>query len=425
MKNLSKIFVQISLITLVSSSYLFANNINMKHAANSDSLEALKIYSLFSEYHKNKDYNSAMPYGWQVIEMDPKRFAKWVYYKMEDCLWYIHDSSDVMQEEVQAIEDTIIYFYNVAIENYPEGKGYFQSRKAFVSEVWLGLNSDDVIKEYEKAIEYDPNISSYYYHRLGQLYKANIDNGSNDYKQKALDLYIYLSEREPDNPQWSSEQESLVENIDELVDLLKRAWEVDSENTEKAWKYASTAIRANRSQEAIVALEFLISKNPESTSYLNQLASAYHRIDNLNKAEDIYKKLIQLEPDRKEHYYNLGLIYKDRGQFSAARTQFEKASDVGGGWGAAIFNIGLLYEQAARGCGFEFEDKVVYQLAVDTYRRARNVDASFSQAQERVNALSSSVPTQEDYFFRGYKSGQVIQINGRCYGWIGKSITVP
>jgi len=35
-----------------------------------DSMETLKLYSLFSEYHKNKDFASALPYGWQVLACD-------------------------------------------------------------------------------------------------------------------------------------------------------------------------------------------------------------------------------------------------------------------------------------------------------------------------------------------------------------------
>jgi hypothetical protein len=48
-----------------------------------DSIKILELYSLFSEYHKNRDYESAVPYGWQVLECDKKKFAKWIYYKME------------------------------------------------------------------------------------------------------------------------------------------------------------------------------------------------------------------------------------------------------------------------------------------------------------------------------------------------------
>jgi tetratricopeptide (TPR) repeat protein len=389
-----------------------------------DSLKILELYSLFSEYHKNKDYESAIPYGWQVLECDKKKFAKWIYYKMEETLWYLHDSSNIAAEEKKAIEDSILGFYNMAAEYYPDAKGYFLIRKGFIDETWLKDEADEVIKLYEEAIAADSNVSSYYYDRLGELYIANAGE-SNDYKGKALDLYSKLSEREPDNSVWPQKLENLVENIDELVDLLKKQWDLDPDSAEKAWKYASMAMKANRYEEASAALEFLISKSPESSNYWNQVATAYHKTEQLDKAENAYKKLIQLEPDKKEHYLNLGLIYKDKNQLSAARIQFEKASDVGKGWGLPIYYIGYLYEQAARGCGFEFEDKLVYQLAVDTYKRAKNMDPNLAQAQDRISALSTSVPTKEDYFFRKYKSGDVIPITGSCYGWIGKSVTVP
>jgi tetratricopeptide (TPR) repeat protein len=389
-----------------------------------DSMKLLTQYSLFSEYHKNKDYKSALPYGWTVLELDKKKFAKWIYYKMEDCLWYLHDSSDISEDEVKAIEDTISAFYDMAVENYPAAKGYFLSRKAFVSETWLSEDDENIINLYEQAIAADSSISTYYYDRLGELYFSQKDDDP-EYKLKGLDLYGYLSDKESENPAWPEKQERFVDNMDELVDLAKKQWELDPQNPEKAWKFASTALKSNRYQEAITALEFLVSKSPESSSYWTQLASAYHKTDQLSKAEDAYKKLIQLESDKKEHYLNLGIVYRDKGQLSTARTQFEKASEVGNGWGLPIYYIGNLYEQAARNCGFEFEDKLVYLLAVNTYKRALNIDSSVSQAQERISALSGSVPTQEDYFFRGLKSGQSVPITGSCYEWIGKSVTVP
>lgn len=417
-----KTIIKISAVALI----LFAGSYSTSYAQDPcDSLKVLENYSLFSEYHKNKDCVSAIPYGWQVLECNKTKFAKWIYYKMEECLWTLHDSSDISETEVQSIEDTILAFYDMAIEYFPAEKGYFSVRKAFVAEAWLDLEADQIITLYETAFQNDSSLSSYYWHRLGQLYKTNIDDAANDYKQKALDLYGMLSTREEDNPQWTAEQESLVENMDELVDLLKKAWDLDPENPEKAWKYASTAIRAGRNEEAITALEFLTQKNSESVSYWNQLATAYHKTEQLNKAEDAYKKLTQLEPGKKEHYLNLGIIAKDKGQLSQARNYYQKASEVGGGWGLPVYYEGLLYEQAARGCGFEFNDKLVYLLAVETYRKAANMDPSLSQAKERISALSGSVPTQEDYFFQGYKSGQTISITGSCYGWIGRSITVP
>lgn len=419
MKAKIKMLVVLSVVIITLP--IFANN---RLDEPCDSLETLKLYSLFSEYHKNRDYASALPYGWQVLECDKAKFAKWIYYKMEDCLWYIHDSSDVAPEEVETIEDSVLNFYNMAIQYYPDAMAYFQVRKAFVAETWLELEPAVVMAEFEKAYEYNPDMDSYYVNRLGQLYTANMSD-DNDFKMKAIDLYSKLALREPDNPEWPRILSTLVEDIDQLLDIRKRNWELDKDNLEKAWTYASECMRNQRFERAIEPLEFLVERSPETINYWNQLATAYNKVDRLNDAEAAYQKLIQLEPNNKDFYFNLGLIYKEQGKLSRARQYFETANDKAGGWGMAIYSIGLLYEQSARDCTFDFQTKLVYLLAQDTYRRALSIDPSLAQARDRINALSSSVPTQEDYFFNKKKSGDVIPITGECFTWIGKSVTVP
>jgi tetratricopeptide (TPR) repeat protein len=422
LKTILKILSISALLLFLFSGALYSKNLNI--AVQVDTNEIRTQYSLFSEYHKNRDYTSALPYGWNVIELDPKMFNKWVYTKMEESLWYLHDSTDISPEEKEVIEDTIIYLYNTAIEHYPEEAAYFQARKSYVSESWLNLDPLDLIAEYEKTIEMNENVDPYYYDRLGTLYRSLADNDP-EYKQKALDLYTYLSEREPDNPRWPTVLEGLVDSIDELVDLTKKAWDLDRENPAKAWKFASLAMKADRHQDALPALEFLVQTSPDAINYWNRLAETYQKLEMTAKAEETYKKLIQIEPDNKNHYLNLGILYKEKGQLAAARTQFQKASEVGGGWGLPIYYEGNLYEEAARGCTYDLQAKMVYQLAVDTYRKASSMEPSLTRAQERIRALSGSIPTQEDYFFAGYKSGQTIAISGSCYGWIGRSITVP
>ena len=423
MKTFIKIHCLIVLTLITYSSRGFSSSL-LNYIDKSDSLKLLEKYSLFSEYHKNKDYASALPYGWQVLEIDPVKFKKWIYYKMEDCLWYLHDSTDVEGELKESYEDTLIYLYDMALKYYPEEKAYFESHKAFIMEGWLNAPADEIIAEYELAIEFDPNLSPYYYNRLGQLYVKNASD-ENDYLSKAINLYSYLSEREPDNPQWPNELVSLVENDEELVNLKKKIWLDDKDNLEKAFGFASFAMKVKMYDEAIEGFEFLVSKAPETINYWNQLQTAYQKTKQYSKAEDALLKLITLDPDSKEHYFNLGIVYGDQGKSSQARKYYLKASEVGGGWALPIFYEGYLYEKAAAECQDEFNKKLVYQLAVDTYNKAKRMDPTLTQAQDRVNALSTSVPTQEDYFFRGYKSGSVIPISNQCPGWIGKSITVP
>ena len=109
-----------------------------------------------------------------------------------------------------------------------------------------------------------------------------------------------------------------------------------------------------------------------------------------------------------------------------ARSYLLKAMKVSPDWDYPHYILGTIYEQAARDCGFDFIDKCVYQLAVNQYKKAAKLKGSFSEiAAERIKALENSVPSQEDYFFRQLKSGDKIKIEGKCYDWINRTITVP
>lgn len=409
-----KTLIQTIAITLV----LFSSSIIAQTA---DSMKVLTDYSLFSEYHKNKDCVSALPYGWSVIEANPSKFSKWIYYKMEECFWALHDSTSTTPEMVKSIQDTILYFYDLAIKYREEDKGYFQARKAYVSELWLALPTTVIIPEYEQSIAWQPELSSFYYNRLGQLY-VNNDDGTNGLKEKAIDLYTILVEREPENPVWGNIITELFGNIDDRLKFQKEAWEKDLQNEKKAKAFASTAIQASEWAQAVAPLEFLVSKEPENVGFLSQLGNVYNKLENTTKSEETFSKLIKLEPENKDHYFYFGKALMEAGKYSQARTQFLKASEVGNGWALPIFYEGFLYEQSASGCA-DFDRKVVYLLAQNTYRRALNMDPNLGEAKDRINALSGSIPTKEDYFFRGIKSGQTLTIT--CVGWIGKSVTAP
>jgi len=219
--------------------FVFANNNFSKnvltesnYSAVVDSVNIIEQYSLFSEYYKNKDFESALPYGWRVIKINPQKFSKWIYYKMEDIFWQLHDSSSVSAQEKKAIEDTIMYVYDLALKYNKSSASFFLPRRAFVAETWLNLPTDKVIEYYLDAIKADQQISTYWINRLGQIYKKNASD-KNEYKTKAIELYTQLSEKEPDNPIWNTQLESMVENIDQLIDLAKKTWDLDKNNLGK------------------------------------------------------------------------------------------------------------------------------------------------------------------------------------------------
>ncbi|OGU56576.1 MAG: hypothetical protein A2V66_14360 [Ignavibacteria bacterium RBG_13_36_8] len=399
--------------------------------AQPDSVDLMREFSLFYEAHKNKQFEQwTLDRGFAVINNNPTTFIKYnPFIKMEEIIFYLHDSvSTTTDQEKEALADTLVYLYDVATKYDSKKAGYYLARKAYVLEMWENTDPNLVIPAYEKALDMDWNIQNDYKDRLGILYSQNASD-SNDYKLKALDLYSRLSEEEPDNPRWLQRIEQLAENVDELVEITGKAWYLNKDNLEKAWKYASTGIRAQSWEKAQEPLEFLIQKAPDVINYWKQLASVYDKLNKNDSAINAYKKLIELQPDSRDNFINIALVYKKIDQLSVARTYLRRSSALSPEWDYPYYIEGSLYEQAVRNCmgaKFEFMDKCVFQLAVETYQRARSMGGQFtSTAAERISALSNSIPQKEDYFFRKMQSGETIKIDTGCYGWIGKTITVP
>lgn len=390
-----------------------------------DTLKIYRKWSLFSEYHKNGDYETALPYGFEILEIDPSKF-KTIFFKLEDCLIYLHDSTQIDQELKRKYADTLMYIYKLAIDVQPANAGYFYRKMGYYLETWFDGREEEAIKAYEKAYELDKDLDFYYIDRLGLLY-IKLANEENDYRLKAFELYQAASTKDPTNPLPLERMKSLAESIEQLIEITYNAWKLDKENLQKAWQYASITYQTGEYEKAIEPLEFLVSKVKDSETYWSRLAISYQKVEKYQKAIDAYRQAMQLNNKVREYPLNIGICYKELGQYSQARTYFYRAAEIDKNWGLPFIYEATLYQAAVQKCGtFEFMDKVVLQLAVDTYRKAKSVDPSVASiADDAIKSLSSSVPTKEEYFFRRLKSGTTIKIEGPCYNWIGKSVTVP
>ncbi|MFC2082217.1 tetratricopeptide repeat protein [Bacteroidota bacterium] len=423
--KLLKIFLVLLVYVLVSQSTV----VDLK--AQDNNINLMTEFSLFYEAHKNKQFDEwTLERGFNVINTDPTQFVRYnPFTKMEEIIFYLHDSVATTTEEAKvALADTALYLYDAAVKYDPKKAGYFLARKGYVLEVWKEADPELVVDAYQTALDADPNLHSVYKDRFGLYLKDHADFNE-DYKSRAIDIYQTLADQEPNNPLWPKRLEDIVESIDELIEIQRKAWYMDKDNIEKAWKYASTCIRAQNWEKAKEPLEHLTDKSPEVINYWKQLASVYDKLGENDNAINAFKKLIQLQPDGRDNFVNLALVYKKLEQLSVARTYLRRASEVSPDWDYPLYIEASLYEQAVRNCmgaKFEFNDKCVFQLAVNTYRQTRNKGGQFATlAAERINALSNSIPQQEDYFFRKIKSGDTIRINEGCYSWISRTISAP
>jgi len=135
---------------------------------------------------------------------------------------------------------------------------------------------------------------------------------------------------------------------------------------------------ARRFEEAERELEEAYLLRPRDPRVLNLLGLVYFREDKLDKAEEVYRKLIAESPNANTLHYNLGLVCLKLGRFEDAESAFLKALDLTQGNPKVHFYLGSIYERLHR-----------YKDAIYQYRQA-GANLMVQRVEGKIAARSSS-----------------------------------
>jgi uncharacterized protein (AIM24 family) len=116
---------------------------------------------------------------------------------------------------------------------------------------------------------------------------------------------------------------------------------------------------ARRLEEAERQLEEAYLLRPRDPRVLNLLGLVYFRGEKLDKAEEVYRKLIAESPDAHTLHYNLGIICFKLGRLQDAESSFLKALELTHENPKIHFYLGSIYEKLHR-----------YKDAIYRYREA-------------------------------------------------------
>src|SRR2546425_3938849 len=103
-----------------------------------------------------------------------------------------------------------------------------------------------------------------------------------------------------------------------------------------------------RFEDAGRELEEACLLRPRGQRVLNLLGLVYFRQDKLEKAEEVYRKLVTESPDANILHYNLGLIYFKLNRLEDAESAFLKALELSKGNPKINFYLGSIYERLHR-----------------------------------------------------------------------------
>ena len=120
---------------------------------------------------------------------------------------------------------------------------------------------------------------------------------------------------------------------------------------------AQDLLEQGRLNDAVKLLEAVVEQAPELSVPRIDLAIAYHRMDDLEAAEEHLLKVLEINPQHPIALNELGIIYRKTARFAEARLSYEAALAVYPGYHYARRNLAVL-------CDLYLSD---LQCAADNY----------------------------------------------------------
>lgn len=447
---------------------IFISNINAQ-----SSEDCLSNLSIFAEYYKVKNYDSAYE-PWMKVRQECPTMNPAIYTYGKRMLEQFIDRSEGDQKK--SYQKDLIKLYDEWLSNFStvNGRnitGEIISNKAQALLDYELVSLEEVFATFDNAYKTDrasfddPKPLYNYFKTYFDLYKSNSETVT---LAKVFDKYEDISERFEEVIDGYAKQLDLILKKEESGAPLtsreksnKRAFEINS-NASNIYLGNLNAIIAKEStcENLIPLYRKNLEENKDNPVWLNRAASrmdskecsddplfvelvellhdlnpsansAYYlgllndKKGDLDEALKYYNESIELEIDnikKARILYKIATKFKNSGQFSKARTYARNALDFQPSMGRAYLLIANMYASSANNCGnSQFDKRAVYWLAEKEARKAANIDASFREdALKTAESYKGRAPSKTDIFTEG-KAGEVIEFN--C--WIGLSVTVP
>ncbi len=361
--------------------------------------EVKKWYSFGSEYYKNKNYPSALPYLWKVFLNDTGRYGKLAIQKIA----YSYFS-------LQIVDSTLIACYK-GLERYPDhGQLHY----------YAGYLQDNLgkfrcaIPHYEKLVEEKPDEASYL-EKLAFLYYKDEDERAIEVQKKLIDM----------DPKNSENQETYILYVKHFygdpLEALRQAYKMDPTNLDMALSYGKTAFDQGQYRESIDPLSAVLAADTKNVDAHKFRAMSLEGLQQYNAAISDYKKILEVEPKNAEIMCFISSAYKSMNQFSNAMYWTGKALQAKSGYGLAYITRAEIYEAGVAFCqdkekrGRKYDDGLVYQKAYESYQKAANDPAFKSDAKKRMSGLKTVLPTEEEKFMN--QNRKTLKL--KCYtSWI-------
>lgn len=407
-------------------------------------MESAEIWSVFVESGRTKDFETALMYGPWLACAHKKEMVNVPTYTGKNMLERLADVYEgyalKKSEPVHRTTylDSAAWAYTQIIERYKDGgtdlfEVYLQRGRFYQKHVdYIDNANDKAMSDYESMYGMDAKrfteLAEGYYVQAVLLSMVGAER-----KDDALAMIQATEPFASDALKTAYDQirNKLFSNPEERITFLKEKLKANATDLETLNELYDLLVRTKASDEARDIAGQLYKLDP---SYINtvRVADNYESKADYKNAIKFYQEAISkatTNDQKTEVYLNMVDNYVNTGDLITARESARKVLAVNAKSAKAMLAIARIYAQAVSACGFlEREDKVVYWLAMDYAEKAKSFDASVSNyADQQIKSFRSAAPTVEEKFFKAWKDGQKIKVDGSlrdCYKWIGEETTI-
>jgi tetratricopeptide (TPR) repeat protein len=336
--------------------------------------ELKKNWSFGYENYKNKQFERAVKYFWEVAKLDTADKFPRVYR-------YLGQSYFKLQKV-----DSAQHVYEIGVQKTPDD--VFLHRSLAFLYTQRG-QIDTAIVEYEKVIELEPDA---------------VD----DWRQLANHY-------------------ARVERIEDAIAAFEKVLELNPGDLEAQRVISELYSMMGDIESVIEKKEEVRAADAKNSQVRFELGKLYFDQAKYEKSIELFKEYLTISVNdvqaNKVVYAEISQAYRELRQYSVARNFALKALNIDNAFGLGWLALGQSYESSAEKCGDQnngkigYDEKLVYELAYQKYRRASRDIAYQSEAARQISYLEPVLPTKEDLFMH---SKQKKPVSG-CYEWIAQA----
>lgn len=407
--------------------------------------------SLYTEFYRQGDYNSALPHWKNIYNKYPKSHPN-LYIQGSKMYQDFIEKAKTPEEKEKNLQE-LMKIYDKRAKNFGD-KGYVLGRKGYdwfkykmdenlegdrhkealkTGYEWIAESVNEQGNKTEAPVLVLLMQTSRSLFQMGELPKETVVNNYD--KCNSIINHVIANEKDAERVSRFKETQPYIEDIfgksgaadcEALVNIFTPQFEEKGNDVAFIKTMLGRLRRAKCDESELFskATEKLYQLEPSAEAAFN-MAHRYLKLDDITKAKEYYKQAMEQENNKEllaTYYYEYAtVLYAKENAYSEARNYARKALEAKQGYCDAYMLIGDIYVAASRSFGnSNLEKSAIFWLAVDYYTKARGSDDCAMEAAQKISDYRKHYPNKEDAFMEGLQAGQTYKVEG----WINETTTV-